>query len=71
MVQVYDDGCEVKLSKQKFLVTNKNIVVMEGHQYYTDGLLDILITKSLITLYKTLPQKNHAELYNTISKSTH
>ena len=38
MGQLCDDGCEVKLTKQKLLVTKNNIVVMVGHRNCTDGL---------------------------------
>ena len=71
MGQLYDDGCEVKLTKQKLSVIKNNIVVMEGHRNYTDGLWDTPITKSSITSYKKLPQANHAGLYNKILKTTH
>ena len=69
MGQLCDDGCEVKLTRKKLSVTKNNMVVMEGHRNYTDGLWDIPIIKSSITSYKHLPQAHHAGLYNTITRT--
>ena len=61
--KLYDDDCDISLTKQKMDAVNKNEIVLESTQNFNDKLWDIPIYKTNISPCSLADTPHHVGLY--------